>query len=117
MGELDITNGATATLKLITRIEPTMNVKILSKTDDETEVEVEGEDHTLMNVLKDGLLRLDEVEAATYDMNPEQSGGQTEPIMYIKTDGADPLDALQEATEEIQEDAAEFREAFEGAIA
>lgn len=114
---LDITNGATASLKLVTRLEPTMNVKILSKTDDETEVEVEGEDHTLMNVLKDALLRLEEVEAATYDMNPEQSGGQTEPIMYVKTDGSDPLDALQDATEEIQKDASEFREAFEGAIA
>jgi DNA-directed RNA polymerase subunit L len=114
---LDITNGATASLKLVTRLKPTMNVKILSKTDDETEVEVEGEDHTLMNVLKDALLRLEEVEAATYDMNPEQSGGQTEPIMYVKTDGSDPLDALQDATEEIQKDASEFREAFEGAIA
>jgi len=94
-----------------------MNAKILSKTDDETEVEVEGEDHTLMNVLKDALLRLDYVEAATYDMNPEQSGGQTEPLLYIKTEGGDPLDALQEATDEIQDDAAEFRDAFESSVA
>ncbi len=94
-----------------------MNVKILSKTDDETEVEIEGEDHTLMNVLKDALLRLDEVEAATYEMNPEQSGGQTEPVLYIKTEEGDPLDALEEATDEIQEDAAEFRDAFEDVIA
>jgi DNA-directed RNA polymerase subunit L len=94
-----------------------MNVKILSKTDEETEVEVRGEGHTLMNVLKDALLRLDDVEAATYDMNPEQSGGQTEPILYIKTEEGDPLDALREATEGIQEDSAEFREEFEDAIA
>ncbi|MDZ7688236.1 MAG: DNA-directed RNA polymerase subunit L [Halobacteriales archaeon] len=94
-----------------------MNVKILSKTEDETEVEVQGEGHTLMNVLKDALLRLDEVEAATYDMNPEQSGGQTDPVLYIKTDGADPLDALREATEGIKEDAGEFRDEFENAIA
>jgi DNA-directed RNA polymerase subunit L len=94
-----------------------MNVKILSKTDEETEVEVRGEGHTLMNVLKDALLRLDDVEAATYDMNPEQSGGQTEPILYIKTEEGDPLDALREATEGIQEDSAEFRKEFEDAIA
>jgi len=94
-----------------------MNVKILSKTDEETEVEVRGEGHTLMNVLKDALLRLDDVEAATYDMNPEQSGGQTEPILYIKTEEGDPLDALREATEGIQEDSSEFREEFEDAIA
>ncbi|MGK2229860.1 MAG: DNA-directed RNA polymerase subunit L [Methanobacteriota archaeon] len=104
-------------MKLVTRLNTTMNVKILSKTDDETEVEVRGEDHTLMNVLKDALLRIEYVEAATYDMNPEQSGGQTEPLLYIKTDGGDPLDALGDATDEIQEDAAEFRDAFEDATA
>lgn len=94
-----------------------MNVKILSKTDEETEVEVQGEGHTLMNVLKDALLRLDEVEAATYEMNPEQSGGQTDPVLYIKTDGMDPLDALKEATDGIQDDAGEFRDEFEDALA
>lgn len=103
-------------MKLTIRVKTTMNVKILSKTEDETEVEVQGEDHTLMNVLKDALLRLEYVEAATYDMNPEQSGGQTEPILYIKTEGEDPLDALREATDGIQEDAAEFREEFESAL-
>jgi len=94
-----------------------MNVKILSKEDDETEVEVEGEDHTLMNVLKDALLRQDAVEAATYDMNPEQSGGQTDPILYIKTQtpGEDPLDALAEATKTVQEDVDEFNKVVEDA--
>lgn len=106
-------------MKLVIRVESVtkMNVKILSKTDDETEVEVKGEGHTLMNVLKDALLRLDDVEAATYDMNPEQSGGQTDPVLYIKTVDSDPLDALREATEGIQDDAAEFRDEFEDAIA
>jgi len=103
-------------LKLAIRVKKTMNVKILSKTEDETEVEVQGEDHTLMNVLKDALLSLDYVEAATYDMNPEQSGGQTDPLLYIKTEGGDPLDALREATDGIQEDAAEFRDEFESAL-
>ena len=104
-------------MKLTILVDPTMNVKILSKTDEETEVEVRGEGHTLMNVLKDALLRLDSVEAATYDMNPEQSGGQTDPVLYIKTEEGDPLDALREATEGIQEDSAEFREEFEEATA
>lgn len=103
-------------MKLAIRVKTTMNVKILSKTEEETEVEVQGEGHTLMNVLKDALLRLDYVEAATYDMNPEQSGGQTDPVMYIKTDEGDPLDALREATDGIQEDAAEFRDEFESAL-
>ncbi|MDY7083115.1 MAG: DNA-directed RNA polymerase subunit L [Halobacteria archaeon] len=92
-----------------------MNVKILSKTDNETEVEIEGEDHTLLNVLKDALLRVEDVDAATYDLNPDQSGRMTEPVLYVKTSSGDPLDAIEEATETLKDDAAEFREAFEAA--
>ena len=34
-------------------------------------------------------------DAATYDMNPEQSGGQTDPVLTVKSTSEDPLDALQ----------------------
>jgi len=37
------------------------------------------------------------VAAATYDMNPEQSGGQTEPLLtvkYVEDHGLTPFDAL-----------------------
>lgn len=93
-----------------------MNVTILSKTDTEIEIEVGGEDHTLLNVLKGALLRLDDVEAATYDVNPEQSGSKTDPILYVKTRDGDPLDAVAEATDTVTEDAGEFQESFRDAV-
>ncbi len=93
-----------------------MNVTILSKEDDEVEVEVAGEDHTLMNALKDSLLRLEEVEAATYDVNPEQSGSKTDPILYVETNEGDPLEAIESAADNLQEDAESFEEEVRAAF-
>jgi DNA-directed RNA polymerase subunit L len=80
-------------------------------------IEVAGEDHTFMNVLKGALLETEGVTAATYDMNPEQSGGQTDPILTIKTDGAtDTLDALEAATERVRQKSDDFRRAYRAAV-
>jgi len=80
-------------------------------------IEVAGEDHTFMNVLKSALLEIDGVLAATYDVNPEQSGGQTEPLLTIKTEeGTDPLRALERGAERVTEKTTEFRDAFEAAV-
>jgi DNA-directed RNA polymerase subunit L len=93
-----------------------MELRVIDKTDEELRIEVAGEDHTFMNVLKGALLETPGVEAATYDMNPEQSGGQTEPILSIKTEsGTDPLDALENAAGRVRETTDTFRDAFETA--
>ncbi|MGM0592326.1 MAG: DNA-directed RNA polymerase subunit L, partial [Halobacteriota archaeon] len=55
--------------------------------------------------------------AATYDMNPEQSGGQTDPVLSIKTEaGTDPLDALSDAADRVEELSTDFGDAFRSAI-
>ena len=93
-----------------------MELRVTEHTEEELSIEIAGEDHTFMNVLKGTLLEQDAVEAATYDMNPEQSGGQTDPILTIKTDGSvEPLDALETAARDIREKTSSFREAFEAA--
>jgi DNA-directed RNA polymerase subunit L len=93
-----------------------MELRVIEKSDDEISIEIAGEDHTFMNVLKGTLLEQDGVAAATYDMNPEQSGGQTEPILTIKTeDDEDPLDALEEASGDIKDKTAAFQDAYESA--
>jgi DNA-directed RNA polymerase subunit L len=90
-----------------------MDLRVIEHTDDELVIEIGGEDHTFMNVLKGALLESDGVSAATYDMNPEQSGGQTEPILSVKTDaGTDPLNALEDAASSVTEKADQFRETF-----
>lgn len=93
-----------------------MELRVIEHSDSELVIEIGGEDHTFMNVLKGALLEADGVSAATYDMNPEQSGGQTEPILSVKTaDGTDPLDALEDAAGRVTEKADRFRESFQAA--
>ena len=94
-----------------------MELRVIDKTDEELRIEIAGEDHTFMNVLKGALLETSGVAAATYDLNPEQSGGQTEPILSVKTeDGTDPLDALADAADRIRDTTGEFRDAFSAAL-
>lgn len=91
-----------------------MNLRVIENLEDELSIEIAGEDHTFMNVLKDALLETDGVAAATYDMNPEQSGGQTDPVLTIKTEeGTEPLDALERAAGNVKEKTTAFRDAFE----
>jgi DNA-directed RNA polymerase subunit L len=93
-----------------------MELRVIEKADTEVSIEIAGEDHTFMNVLKGALLETDGVTAATYDMNPEQSGGQTEPVLTIKTDQAtDALDALEAGAERVIEKSDDFQTAFESA--
>ncbi|MDR5673776.1 DNA-directed RNA polymerase, subunit L [Halalkaliarchaeum sp. AArc-CO] len=94
-----------------------MELRVIQKTDVELRIEIAGEDHTFMNVLKGALLDEDGVEAATYDMNPEQSGGQTDPVLSITTDGdVDPLDALESAAKAVSDQTDDFTAAFDAAV-
>jgi DNA-directed RNA polymerase subunit L len=93
-----------------------MDLRVIEKEDDELTIEVAGEDHTFMNVLKGALLETEGVTAATYDLNPEQSGGQTEPLLTVKTDGRDPLTALEAAAGSLRDELDSFRDVFEAAV-
>lgn len=93
-----------------------MDLRVIENLETELSIEIQGEDHTFMNVLKGALLEVDGVAAATYDMNPEQSGGQTDPIVTVKTDGSvEPLDALEAGAEGVKDKTDALREAFETA--
>ncbi|WP_299234619.1 DNA-directed RNA polymerase subunit L [Natronomonas sp.] len=93
-----------------------MDLRVIENLETELSIEIQGEDHTFMNVLKGSLLEVEGVTAATYDMNPEQSGGQTDPIVSVKTDGSvAPLDALGAGAERVKEKTDAFREAYEAA--
>jgi DNA-directed RNA polymerase subunit L len=93
-----------------------MDLRVIERGESELVIEIAGEDHTFMNVLKGALLEDDAVAAATYDMNPEQSGGQTEPVLTIKTEAdTDPLDALEAAAGHVKDQLTEFQSAFDAA--
>ncbi|MGZ0745952.1 MULTISPECIES: DNA-directed RNA polymerase subunit L [unclassified Haloparvum] len=92
-----------------------MELRVIDKTDEELRLEVAGEDHTFMNVLKGALLETEGVDAATYDVNPQQSGGQTEPILTVKTIEGDPLDAVETAADNVMDKTAALRDEVEAA--
>ena len=93
-----------------------MDLHVIDKSDTELSIEIAGEDHTFMNVIKGALLETEGVTAATYDVNPEQSGGQTDPVLTIKTEETvDALDALEAGTDRVIEKADDLTDAFEAA--
>jgi len=92
-----------------------MELRVIEKTDAELRIEIAGENHTFMNVLKGALLETDSVDAATYDMNPEQSGGQTDPVLTVKSASEDPLDALETAAASITDQTSALRDAVSAA--
>ena len=93
-----------------------MDLRVIEKSDSELTIEIAGEDHTFMNVLKGALLETEGVAAASYNMNPEQSGGQTEPLLNITTeDDNDPLETLRAAAERMGDDLRDFADTFETA--
>ena len=94
-----------------------MELRVIDKQETELSIEIAGEDHTFMNVLKGALLETEGVTAATYDMNPEQSGGQTDPVLTIKTEeDVDALDALEDGADRVIDKSNELRDAFEAAV-
>jgi DNA-directed RNA polymerase subunit L len=94
-----------------------MELRVIENEDTMLSIEIAGEDHTFMNVLKGALLETDGVTAATYDVNPEQSGGQTEPILTIKTEaGVDALDALEAGADRVIDKSENFRTAYDAAV-
>jgi DNA-directed RNA polymerase subunit L len=87
-----------------------MEIKVLKKTDTEIEVEIKGEDHTLMNALKSSLLKNKAVKVATYDI---EYPGISNPVLYVRTgDSEDPIDAIKKAASDLAGDCETFIELF-----
>lgn len=86
-----------------------MELTILKKTDKEINIKVAGETHTLLNLLKTALLNNKHVEIATYDIkHPTIS----EPVLFVRTDGADPIDVIEKASGELIKECNEFIDLF-----
>lgn len=86
-----------------------MELTILKKTDNEINIKVSGETHTLLNMLKTALLNNPHVEIATYDIkHPTIS----EPILFVRTDGKDPIDVIKKASKDLVKECDEFIDLF-----
>jgi len=83
-----------------------VKIKILAKNEKEIEFEIEGEGHTLCNLLRKVLLEDNDVAFAGYRIEHPLIG---KPKVYVRTNGKkDPLDAVIEAAKKIKNMAEEF---------
>lgn len=86
-----------------------MELTIVNKTENEISIKVAGESHTLLNTLKTALLNTKHVEIATYDIkHPTIS----EPILFVRTDGTDPIEVIKRASGELVKECDEFIKLF-----
>jgi len=91
-----------------------MKIKVLEKTSNELKIEVEGEGHTLCNVLQKVLLEDDTIEMAGYHIQHPLIGN---PIIYVHTKGErKPEATVLEAAKKIRSQCKEFRRSFEKAL-
>jgi len=86
-----------------------MHLTITHKTKTELEMELAGEDHTLLNLLKSALLDDPDVRMASYQIDHP---GTSEPVIIVHTTTKDPVQAVREALGRIDSDIGEFKEKF-----
>jgi len=86
-----------------------MELKILDKTDNDMHIEIKGESHTLLNMLKSVLLDDERVHTASYDMKHVTI---SEPILFVMTDGTDPIVVVKDAISTLLSQCEEFISVF-----
>ena len=86
------------------------NFKVLNKTANEIEFEIEDESHGVCNALRHILMQNEDVEYAVYNIDHPLTG---KPIMTIKTKEGNPKDALKRAAEQLKADSESFKQLIE----
>ncbi|MEM1606785.1 MAG: DNA-directed RNA polymerase subunit L [Candidatus Bathyarchaeia archaeon] len=91
-----------------------MRLTVLERKPDEIVIEVDGEGHTLCNLLEAVLLEDEEVEYASYNISHPLA---SKPVITVKTKGRkSPEDALKDAAKKILDRGRSLREEFEKAF-
>ena len=100
--------------KGLSEVETALQLKVLKRTSKELKIEVEGEGHTLCNLLESVLLEDEDVEFAGYDIpHPLVSS----PVISLHTkNGKKPEEALREAVEKVLQRGKELAEGLNKAL-
>lgn len=90
-----------------------MKIKVLKRTDNELKFEIEGEGHSLLNLLQKALLEDDNIAMAGYDVpHPLFDRG----ILYVQTkDKQNPEDVVKEAVKKVKTLNKDFDKSFKKA--
>jgi DNA-directed RNA polymerase subunit L len=86
------------------------DIRILNKTANEIEFEIEDESHGVCNALRHILMQDEDVEYAVYNIDHPLTG---KPIMTIRTKEGNPKDALKRAAEQLKADSESFKQLIE----
>ena len=90
-----------------------MKVRILERGDRFLRLEIEGEGHTLCNLLQRSLLEDEDVEVGGYNLtHPLVSKA----VLFVKTKEGSPEEALKRAIERIKRTNRAFQEALSAAL-
>ncbi len=90
-----------------------MELKIVDKSDKDMHLEIKGESHTLLNMLKSVLLADERVHTASYDMKHVTI---SDPILYVMTDGTDPITVVKDSVSTLYSECDEFISVFGKAV-
>lgn len=90
-----------------------MKIKVLKETTNELKLEIEGEGHSLLNLLQKTILEDESIEMAGYDV-PHPLIDRA--ILYIHTNGKkSPETVINEATQKVKSRSKEFQKSFKKA--
>lgn len=90
-----------------------MELKIVDKSDNDMHLEIIGESHTLLNMLKSVLLADERVHTASYDMKHVTI---SDPILYVMTENVDPIVVVKDAVITLIAECDEFISVFNKAV-
>ena len=90
-----------------------MDLKVLQKDKTVLKLEVQGEDHTFMNILRQELWQDKDLQSAGYTL---QHALTTSPILLVQTAKKDPFKALDDAAKRLEEEAQDLKAKFKKAL-
>ena len=88
-----------------------MELKTIKKTAKEIEIEVTGENETMLNPITQMLLQYDDVDYATYVADHPESNKRR---LYIRVKKGKPEDMLKKAVKQLEDEMKSFGKHFEG---
>ena len=84
-----------------------MDIKIIEEKKNRIVFEIQGEDHTLANLLRKELWNDEHVKGAAYTIDHPEVG---QPRFILETDGADPKKTLQAASKRLIKELAKVKD-------
>ena len=90
-----------------------MEIRKIKSTSSQLELEITGENETMLNPITQVLMRYDDVEYASIVVDHPTSDKRRLYIRMKKGSSRDPITVLEEAIKEVRDELKDFREQFE----